>query len=147
MTPSLPLKAPGKGSWPRDPALFRGVISVPEARGHPAGGGRTDGTAAAVAVAGKDIANLAEAATEGGWTRASLPTAAAEIDAESDNVLLVEGLAAAGQERLQGHQHLEMYLFPALEAGTEAHSSWLTSESLLVAPGWQLRDSCPPSST
>lgn len=43
-----------------------------------------------MAVAGKDIANLAEAATEGGWTRASLPTAAAEIDAESDNVLPVE---------------------------------------------------------
>lgn len=75
-----------------------------------------------------------------------LPAAVAEIDLESDVLLPAEGPAGMGQGKLQG-QWLEMYPFPFPHIGTKAHSSRLTSESLLMVQmlrSWQLQDFCLP---
>lgn len=141
-----------EGPGEREPAPGTSVVQVcQEAQACPAGGGRPDGAAATAPVAREDIKDLAKATTEGGWTRAALPTVAMLIqDTESDSVLPAEGLAVTGRRKSQGQEHLEMDLSPSLKPEPNP-APRLTSESLLVPSvclalttlSWQLRDSCP----
>lgn len=82
-------------------------------------------------VAREDIIDLAKATTDGGWTRATLPTVAVLVqDTESDSVLPAEGLAVTGRRESQGQEHLEM-----------DRSSSLKSELKSSPPGSPLESS------
>ena len=150
-TPWLPSKALGKGSQPREPPWFRGGVCQ-EAQACPAGGGRPDGAATTAPVAREDITDLAKATTEGGWTRATLPTVAALIqDAESDSVRPAEGLAVRGRRKSQGQEHLQMDRSSSLKSEPRSRPPGsplsLLGASVCLAPAtlsWQLHDSCRP---
>lgn len=80
-------------------------------------------------VAREDITDLAKATTDGGWTRATLPTVAVLVQ---DTVRQRTPSRRAGSHRTKGVTETAApgngSLF-FLEIGTEVQSPWLTSES------------------